>query len=400
MPAAPGRPPGGGARLGPRAVAGALLGLAVVVAAALFLHARLTVPPPAPLKTTGVGLTPLAFSEIEGWEEDDHGAALETLRRSCLDGASRDGTPFHRVCRRLAEVPANAERDAARSFFEHNFAPFALEPPGNEGAPGLLTGYYEPVIPGSRERTERFTTPLYRLPQGHVVVTDGNRPEDFDPALVAGREEGDRIVAYPTRGEIEAGALADELEPLVWLENPVEAFFVHVQGSTRIALPDGSTMRIGYAGKTGHPYTSIGRHMREAGIEPPGGLGMTGLRGYLLAHPEEGREIMAVNRSFIFFREVEGLSDELGPVGAEGVPLTAKRSIAVDDTLYDYGLPIFVDADFGPLGRFRQLTIAQDTGSAIRGVARGDIFWGTGPEAGEEAGQIQAPARFVALLPL
>ncbi len=205
---------------------------------------------------------------------------------------------------------------------------------------------------------------------------------------------------YPTRGEIRAGAMKDELKPIVWLDNEVDAFFVHVQGSARVQLPDGGTMRIAYAGKNGRPYTSIGRVMREKGIDPPEGLGMRGIRSYLLAHPEEADKIMAANESYIFFRETD-LPADLGPVGAEGVPLTPQRSLAVDPAFHEYGVPIFVEADLGGgRGKLRRLTIAQDTGSAITGPARGDLFWGTGEAAGEVAGHIQAKARFIALLPL
>lgn len=356
-----------------------------------------------PIARAGHKLVRVGFSDLPDFRDDDMAAAFQAFIRSCAKGDNEGG--LANACLSalaLAERPEKAADGAAiETFFTETFRPYRIEPASGEG---LITAYYEPVVAGSRTKTERFSTPLYALPEGFVRVTDDNRPEGWDADLSWGRLTEAGLVPTPTRAEIDDGALAGLLEPLVYVENAVEAFYIHIQGSTRIALPDGETMRVGYAGKNGHPYSSVGKAMQARGVVPPGGLSMDGMRDYFLADPERGKKWMQENRSFIFFREIRDLSPELGPIGGEGVPLTAGRSIAVDTRFHAYGTPIYIDAmpQIGPdraPGAFRRLMIAQDTGSAIGGPARADLFWGTGTEAGSMAGGIKASGTFYVLLP-
>jgi len=351
-----------------------------------------------PIVAGGHGLSAVEFSDIPGFPDDDLAAPFEAFLRSCAHG--RDETALADVCLK-AEGLGGTGPDAIRAFFIDNFKPYRIEPLGGDG---LVTAYYEPVVPGSRVKTARFSTPLYSLPKGLVPVTDANRPENWDDSLSWGRETEDGMVPFFTRADIDGGALDGVVEPLVYVEDAVEAFYIHIQGSTRIELPDGSLMRVGYAGKNGYPYSSVGTAMKERGIVPPGGFSMDGMRAFFHDDPDRARELMQVNRSYIFFREVPGLAPELGPIGGEGVPLTTRRSIAVDTAYHRYGTPIFIDSDIqtGPdrtRQPFRRLMIAQDTGSAIKGPARADLFWGTGNEAGSMAGGIKAAGTFYVLLP-
>ena len=380
---------------------------AVVVAVLVALLAVILMPAPEPpsdhpVIAAGHRLEPVSLDDIPGWREDDPLAALSAFRRSCgaLGPASR-AAGLQAPCDAALELAEDADGAAARAFFERHFHAFQVILSDGEG---ILTAYYEPVVPGSRTRTDRFSVPLLALPPDHVVVGDDNRPPGFDADLIAARSTPEGLVPWPPRGEIEDGALDGIAEPVVFVEDPVDAFFIHIQGSTRIALADGSTMRVGFAGRNGYPYTSVGRVMQDRGIRPEGGLSMDGMRGFFRENPGQGRELMHENRSFIFFREIVGLDEDLGPVGAQGVPLTTGRSLAVDPAFHAMGTPVFVSAELpsGPGGAretFRRLMIAQDTGSAIKGPVRGDLFWGTGTRAGSQAGGIRAAGGFHVLLP-
>jgi len=265
-------------------------------------------------------------------------------------------------------------REAARDFFEREFCAFRVRPA--EGG-GFFTGYYEPEVIGSRVRTDRFTVPLYRP------------PDDLDAGGTP----------YHDRRAIESGALVGRGLEIVWLESAVDAFFIHVQGSARVRLIDGGVLRLSYAAKSGHAYTPIGRVLRERGALPAGGVTMGSIRAWLAAHPAEAREVMWANRSFIFFRESECLAPEEGPLAAAGVPLTAGRSLAVDRTIHTFHSPVFVETVLPDGTPLRRLLIAQDTGSAIVGPARGDIFFGTGDKAGAIAGAMQSAGTFWLLAP-
>jgi membrane-bound lytic murein transglycosylase A len=308
-----------------------------------------------------------------------------------------DGENVRRVAILAADQPERLDPDEARKFFERHFIPHRIS------AEGFVTGYYEPELAASRVRTSRFAVPLYRRPADLVEVTDANRPEGWDAAIRFGRATENGIVGYFDRAAIEDGALAGRGLEIAWVESPVDAFFVHVQGSARLALEEGGTIRIAYDGKSGHLYTSIGRLAVEREMLSREAADKDGLERWLKQNPEAGRALMRENRSFIFFRETEQGGDE-GPIGAAGVPLTPLRSLAIDRALHTFHVPVWVDAPALPdpetRGRkFRRLLIAQDTGSAIVGPARGDIFFGSGAEAGSAAGRVRHSATMAVFVP-
>ncbi len=347
------------------------------------------------------------FSCLPGWADDDVEAAFAAFRRSAFHssqkpyrsgslgiGARDLASAFAAAC--AGPIPPGS----ARSFFETRFLPARIRTP--EGEHGFVTGFYEPVLEASLLRTDRFRVPLLHRPDDLVEVGDRNRPAGVDPALSFGRSTASGIVEYFDRGEIDRGALAERDLALAWVEDPVDAYFVHVQGAARLRIPDGSTMRITYAAKSGHPFTGAGRILAELGELPLAEVTMQSIRAWFKRNPERVNEILWRNRSYIFFREAPVSDPELGPVAAAKVSLTAGRSIAVDRLLHTFGTPFFIDApslkafDDRP---FQRLMIAQDTGSAIVGAARGDLFAGPGDAAGEIAGVIRHPADFYVLLP-
>ncbi|MBK1623393.1 hypothetical protein CKO32_07430 [Afifella marina DSM 2698] len=327
----------------------------------------------------------MSLESLPGWHEDDHRAAFRVFRKSAErllaeDTLSPDSFPDLKApaaaALRLPVEPSSAE---ACRFFETYFVP---APATSEG---LLTGYYEPVIEARREPSEAFSVPIYGPPEEAVQTEITDQPP-----------------LCPNRAAIEAGALADRGLELAYVADPVDLFFIHVQGSARLSFGDGRHMRIGFAGKSGHAYTSIGRLAVERGYLEKAEAGKAGLEHWLKAHREAGRRLMAENRSFIFFKEVVDLASEAGPLGAAGVPLSAGRSLAVDPAFSPLHLPVFVTAPplpgFGP-GAFRRLMVAQDVGSAIKGAGRADIFAGSGEDAGAAAGEIRHRGVLLPLLP-
>ncbi|ADZ72669.1 Outer membrane lipoprotein GNA33, membrane-bound lytic murein transglycosylase [Polymorphum gilvum SL003B-26A1] len=344
----------------------------------------------------------IAFEDLAGWADDDHAAALAAFLRFCgrpepATGAfGIAGAALLDLCN-TGHAAMDGGPDAARRFFEAEFVPVAL------AAPGFVTGYFEPELAGSRVRTREFQVPLLRAPQGLERVDAGNRPDGWDDGLSHGRRTPAGLAPLPDRGAIMDGALAGEGLELVWLADPLDAFFVHVQGSARIRLPDGDILRVGYAGKTGHAYTSIARVLVERGEGAPEDFTMDGLRAWLRAHPAALDPLLRQNRSYIFFREVGETGADQGPVGAAGLPLVPGRSLAVDSQLHTYGTPIFISADLAAAGLgdrpFRRLMVADDTGSAIRGPGRGDLFIGSGTGAGDVAGHIRHRAEVTLLVP-
>jgi membrane-bound lytic murein transglycosylase A len=356
----------------------------------------------------GARLEPLAFSSLTGWADDDHGAAFQAFRRGCakiiaagppLRPAQSPDADLVGICREalLESTPSKA---AARSFFETHFLPVAVIPPSGAG---FLTGYYEPEFHGSRKRTASFTVPLLARPDDLVTIPQGETLPGIDPALQAARRTPVGFEPYPDRAAIEDGALGARAKPIVHLREPAEAFIIHVQGSARIRLDDGSVMRVAYAGRNGQAYTSIGRILVEQDEINPDEMTLERLMGWLKTHPEKARALMRRNRSYIFFREADELLPEDGPIGGAGVSLTPGRSLAVDRSLWSYGLPVWLEGEL-PLTLdqaepLRRLMIAQDTGSAIVGPARGDFYFGSGSEAGTRAGLLRHPVRFVVLRP-
>ncbi|MEX6508322.1 murein transglycosylase A [Jiella sp. M17.18] len=352
----------------------------------------------------------LSFADLPGWAEADHRLALEAFVRSArrLSGGAfpRGELGIDPAAFGAAAEAALAGSDAmepaeARGFFEKHFVPMRIHP-GDARGTGFVTAYYEPVVEASPVRTQRFRFPLYGVPDDLVKVDDTNRPAGLDHDFRFARRLPDGSLAeYPDRAAIEAGFLAGRGLELAWLDDPVEAFFIHVQGSARLRLPAGRDMRVGYAAKTGHPFTAVGRILVETGELTREQADMDGIRAWLGAHPDRVRALLNRNRSFIFFSEFPVADADLGPVGAAKVPLTPLASIAVDRLLATYGIPYFISTpDLVIEGKaFRRLMIAQDTGSAILGPARADIFIGSGAAAGAVAGRVRHAADFVVLLP-
>ncbi|MCO5155380.1 MAG: murein transglycosylase A [Aquamicrobium sp.] len=348
----------------------------------------------------------VSFGDIPGWARDDHDAAFAAFRRSARYGLE---TPY-----RTGSLGVNADAFGAafeaaeraprasggRAFFERHFRPFIVAPDGDEK--GFVTGFYEPEVEASPVRTARFTVPLLAVPDDLVKVDDDNRPAGLDPAFAFGRGTPGGVAEYFDRAAIEGGALGARARPLAWLADRVDAFFIHVQGAARLVFPDGSVRRVTYAAKSGHPFTGPGRVLAEIGEIRREDVTMQSIRAWFRENPGRIDEILHRNRSYIFFREAGVCDPALGPVAAAKVPLTAGRSLAVDRLLHTFATPFFIDAPsltaFGGTP-FRRLMVAQDTGSAIVGPARGDLFAGSGDAAGEIAGVVRHPARFFALLP-
>ena len=357
-------------------------------------------------------LRPTGFDAMAGWADDDHAAALNCFRVSARRMAERpystkslgiDGGALNWIARAALSLEPDSLGDAtaARHFFELHFIPHRIDQPS--GKSGFVTAYFEPELAASPVRTARFAYPLYRRPPDLVDIDDSSRPEDLDPYFRFARKMPDGgLMGYFDRAKIEAGALAGKGLELVWLENPVDGFFIHIQGSARLNMTDGSIRRVSYAGKSGHPFTPIGRLLIEMGEMRRGEVTMASIREWLEADPERGRDLMNRNRSFIFFAETDQPDPSLGPIAAASVPLTAGRSIALDHQLHTFGTPVWI-ATHTPLpgegAPFRRLMIHQDTGSAITGPARGDLFIGSGDEAGAIAGAVSHDADFVVLVP-
>lgn len=355
-----------------------------------------------------VHFTPCSFAELPYWTDDDHAAALAAFLVSSLrllhrdaDGAMPASPPDLLAVARAACDYADTCRTTsdARRFFEAHFTPHRVV---HAEPQGLLTGYYEPVIAGSRRRTERFTVPVLRRPADLVnLVPDSERGAKAE-MLTHARQTAAGIEPYATREEIEDGALADRGLELVWLEDPVDAFFLHVQGSGLIALDDGTEVRITYDGKNGHPYTSVGRSVIDAGLFPADRMSLDALKGWLRADRARGTAAMRQNKSYIFFRELTGAQADAA-LGAMEIALSENRSLAVDTRTHALGTPIYVVAPTlthaGGAHGFHRLMVAQDVGSAIRGPERGDIYFGSGDEAGAKAGITKHPGNFFVLLP-
>jgi membrane-bound lytic murein transglycosylase A len=381
-------------------------GLGCVLAGAIVMTASAS--SAAPLRVGDAKLEPVSFQALSGWADDDHAAAFHAFRRSCeilvasappLRPAKAADRDLLAVCRRGLAL-SQPSRTNARAFFETSFQPFAVVPPSGQG---FLTGYYEPEFRGAREKTAEFSVPLLARPDDLVTIPQGESLPGIAPGLQAARRTRTGYEPFPDRAAIETGALGAGAKPIVHLREPGEAFIIHVQGSARIRLADGSVMRVAYAGRNGHPYTSIGRLLVEQGHIAADTMTLERLMGWLRDNPEPARALMRRNRSYIFFREAGELAPDDGPIGGAGIPLIAGRSLAVDRSLWPYGLPFWLEGELPiSLDRsepLRRLMIAQDTGSAIVGPARGDFYFGSGAEAGTRAGLLRHRPRFVVLRP-
>lgn len=305
----------------------------------------------------------LSFEELSGWAEDDHEAALAAFLETCPDLTNAEWQP---ICALASRAPA------ARPFFELLFRPVLV---GGE-ATALFTGYFEPELEGSRVPTPRFRYPLYRLPR------------ELSPGQT-----------WFSRSEIETqGLLSGRGLEIAWVDDPVELFFLQIQGSGRIRMPDGNVVRVGYGGANGHPYRSIGAELVRRGVFSAHEVSASTIRAWVRSHPAEGEALLRTNPSYVFFREVSGVPAHRGPLGAMNRSITPLRTVAVDPAFTPLGAPVWVEkAGARPM---RRLMVAQDTGAAIKGAQRADIYFGTGDEAGQQAGEIKDPGRMVVLLPI
>ena len=338
------------------------------------------------------------FAALPGWQTDAHAAALGALIRSCPPMEKRgvpgfgSATDWRAICTEARNIPPG-KNNAARRFFERNFEPRAVRGPG--GRTGLITGYYEPELRGARKRSKRFNVPLHLRPGDLISVNLGRFDKDLKGRRIAGRVVKGSLVPYHDRARIERGALRGRKLELVWVDSAADAFFLHIQGSGRIRLRNGNIMRVGYADTNGLPYTAIGRELIRRGEVPRKNMSMQAIRTWLAAHPAKGAALMRTNKSYVFFRRLTGP----GPLGAQGVALTPERSLAVDRRLLPLGLPVWLETNRPDGAAFRRLMVAQDTGGAIRGAVRADVFWGPGAGAADIAGRMKSAGRYWFLVP-
>lgn len=366
--------------------------------------------PPATASGLNLSFEPVVFEALTGWPVDDHAAAYAAFVKSCApvlrgaDEARQAGRPLPpaallEICGQVVDGGSTPLAAAeARAFFETHFTAHRVRHSGPEG---LLTGYYEPELPGAREPSARFRVPVLRRPPDLVnMVTEAERGNVAD-RYTHMRQTNCGLLPYWTRQQIEQGALVGQGLEFLWLPDEVDTFFMHIQGSGRIRLPDGTAIRVTYDGKNGHPYTSIGRYLIDAGLFAADRMSLDALKVWLKENAARGREVMWVNKSFVFFRELSGAEAE-SAMGVMEIPLSEGRSLAVDTAFHAIGTPVFVTSPglthAGGDG-FRRLMIAQDVGSAIRGPERGDIYFGSGDAAGALAGITKHPGTFTVLLP-
>lgn len=365
-----------------------------------------------------IHLTPARFADLEGWSSDDHHETLAAFKISCEknmlrkapgtgigrhlgDGYFLGGTAldWQEPCQSailLSERETPVTKAEAKEFFEKWFAPWhVLSPTGRNG---LFTGYFEPRLVGSRTKQRSYQTPILARPDDLVMVNLGDFRSDFEGRRIAGRVKQGRLYPYEDRAQIENGELPPEsFDPIVWVDDPVDAFFLHIQGSGQVVLEDETVVRVGYAGQNGHPYYAIGRELVKRGALRRDNVSLESIQNWLRANPGHLKSVLNTNQSYVFFREL----DIAGPIGAEGVPLTPGRSLAIDNTRIPYGVPVWIDTEPPVKEAFRvqRLMVAQDTGGAIKGTVRGDVFWGSGVLARQYAGEMQSEGQKWLLLP-
>ena len=362
------------------------------------------------MEISGAQYAPVAWTDIAGWSEDDHLQAYGAFRASCRPIAAQSkpaadqkalGISLRDPCR-IARTLELTDGARAKAFFEENFLPLRISRLGEPE--GFVTGYYEPIIDGSRTQNEVYNVPVYRRPSNLFVRGFTQEATSLPNKGEVFRKIGRRkLVPYYDRAQIEDGAIEGRGLEICWLRNQTDLLFTQIQGSARVLMDDGSTVRINYEAHNGYPYTPVGRILIERNIIPKEQMSMQRIREWMEQNPEGANELRRQNKSYVFFREVQ-LSDKDEAVGAQGVPLTPGRSIAVDKSLHVYGTPFFIEGEL-PIESersktpFRRLMIAQDTGSAIVGPARADLYLGAGDEAGKVAGRLKQSIRFVILVP-
>ena len=385
----------------PRLLAMAVAGIGVFGLAACEREA-----PPPPSAAPAVTLTPVEIAALPGWQTDNPAGVLPAWRRSCEkmlqkpadtpvgpDRIAGTAGDWHVPCRAVLALPDND--DALRRFVTENFSAFRVA--DGSDASGLFTGYYEPELRGSRVPGGAYTVPLYRVPADHVSASLGRFDPDLAGKQIVGRVVDGQLVPYFPRGEIDGGAIARAGNELIWVDDKLDMFVLHIQGSGVIVLPDGTRQRIGYAGNNGHRYASIGRWLIDKGELKPNEASWQGIRKWMEANPARVPDLLAVNERYIFFREIQGE----GTIGSAGVALTPERSLAVDLRYLPVDVPLWLDAENpdSTAPRLQRLMLAQDTGSAIRGIVRGDFYWGTGATALAKAGRMKSAGSYYLLLP-
>lgn len=355
-----------------------------------------------------LNLSQARFSDLPDWKNENFIDFAQAYNRSCARILKRDSQGLFGVseefgkaqewqiaCRKFEKIDTQNAL-AIRTFFEENFTPYMAR--ANNNPEGLFTGYYEASLRGSRLKQGVYQYPLRARPDDLVMVDLGQFRDELKGQRIAGRVKGGNLKPYETHAQINAGQLpAAQDKVLVWVDNPVDAFFLQIQGSGVVYFEDGTTMRVGYAGQNGHPYYAIGRELVKRGELSKENVSMEAIRNWLAANPSEARALMETNKSYVFFTEINGE----GPKGGEGVALTAQRSLAIDRSLIPYGMPVWLSAESPQEngGMLNRLMVTQDTGGAIRGPVRGDFFWGYGKAAENMAGQMKSKGRYWFLMP-
>jgi membrane-bound lytic murein transglycosylase A len=371
----------------PLFTAGRLLG-AIVLA---LLAACTTWHTPEP----GIG-APVPWSALPGWQDDNLARAWPALLNSCKKMPARDAG-WKPICADAA-LFSDPDEETARAFFETRFRAHAVA--GRDGGTdGLITGYYEPLLCGSRVRTPRFRYPLYKRPDDLVTVDLGELYPELQGKHLRGRLDGRRVVPYYSRADISNGKRPPDDDVLVWVDDPVALFFLEIQGSGRVQLPDGSMLHVGYADQNGYPYVAIGRTLVQSGALKLEDATLPAIRAWLEAHPDQAEAVLNSNPSYVFFTLRD--ADSTGPIGALNVPLLPERSVAVDPVYIPLGSPVWLDTTLpgSEPAPFRRLEFAQDTGGAIRGPARADLFLGFGAKAENLAGEMRQRGKLYVLLP-
>lgn len=380
--------------------------------AAIALAACVQQPPAATERAATMMLAPIGFDRLPGWSEEHPAEAVPAFLAGCAvlarspdetlggagEAASRGGRPqqWREACDAARTLPPGDA--AARGFFETYFQPWAISDNGNPK--GLFTGYYEPEVRGARSPGGTYRTPLLGRPTDMVQVDLGEFVPDLKGRRITGRLQQGQLMPYWDRAAIETGALERQRLGILWLADPIDAFFLQIQGSGRVLLPDGRVARVSYAGQNGRPYVPIGRVLADRGAIPLDQVSLQSIRAWLETHPDQAAEVMNQNPSYVFFRELIGARPQDGPPGSLGAPLSPGRSAAVDRSFIPLGAPVWLDTT-DPLtgGPLRRLMMAQDIGGAIKGPVRADIFWGWGSEAEAKAGRMRQPGTDYVLLP-
>lgn len=369
-------------------------------------------PPPMPMAIP-LRLDAARYADLEAWAEGDVRSALQAFQRSCaalarkpddaaMGGLNYAGSPadWRQACSAAVTQSITSVEDA-RAFFEREFTPYRLS---QGSSPGLFTGYYEPQLRGSRKRQGAYQTPLYGVPADLITVDLGLFRDNLRGQRLIGRVDNRSLIPYPARAQIEAAGLS-QAQPILYVDDPVDAFFLQIQGSGRVVLDDGSVVRAAYAAQNGQPYTAIGAILIQRGELRREDVSLQTIRAWLAQHPSEAQQLMNANASYVFFTEQPIGDPALGANGAQGVSLTPEASLAVDLSLHSLGVPVWLESTapdpdiMRPERKLDRLLIMQDTGGAIRGAIRGDVYWGFGPDAAAIAGRMRSEGRLTVLLP-